>query len=156
MLPKIKRFVRNNKKQVKIGLLVLLVIIILLVLYKSLFYSNSEKAVYGIRTRDIKEHKIKGKDEENWKSKALEIDKITECKIVVKGRLIKFFITFEDGVSTDDIKTKISDVSKILSKNVTSYYDVTFYAKEVKSGETKYPVIGYKHKSKDSISFDTF
>ena len=53
MLPKIKRFVRNNKKQVKTGLLVLLVIIILLVLYKSLFYSSSEKSVYGVRIRDI-------------------------------------------------------------------------------------------------------
>ena len=155
-MPKIKRFLMENKKTVRIVVIALIILLFGIILYKSLFYSNSEKAVYGIRTRDIKEHKLKGKAEENWKSKALEIDKITECKIVVKGRLIKFFITFEDGVSTDDIKTKISDVSKILSKNVTSYYDVTFYAKEVKSGETKYPVIGYKHKSKDSISFDTF
>ncbi len=155
-MPKIKRFLRENKKIVRIVVIVLIILLFGIILYKSLFYSNSESAVYGIRTRDIKDHKIKGKDKESWKSKALEIDKITECKIVVKGRLIKFFITFEDGVSTDDIKTKISDVSKNLSKDVTSYYDVTFYAKEVKSGEPKYPVIGYKHKSKDSISFDTF
>ena len=53
MVPKIKTFIRNNKKQVKIGLIVLLAIIVLLVLYKSLFYSTAEKAVYGVRLRDI-------------------------------------------------------------------------------------------------------
>ena len=58
MVPKIKKFIKKYNKQVKIGLLVLLVLIILFVLYKSLFYSDSQKATYGVRLRDIKENEF--------------------------------------------------------------------------------------------------
>lgn len=156
MLSNIKRFVKKYNKQVKIALVVLLFLVIFLVLYKSLFYSSSEKSVYGVRIKDISEHKISNKEKDKWKNKALEIDGVTECKINIKGRLIKFFVTFEDNVNTDDIKTKLSDISNIVGKDVKSYYDITFYAKQNKEGKTNYPVIGYKHKTSESISFDTF
>ena len=83
MLPKIKRFVRNNKKQVKIGLLVLLVIIILLVLYKSLFYSSSEKSVYGVRIRDINNHEFTVSEKKDVQDKVSSIDGVEESEVVI-------------------------------------------------------------------------
>lgn len=152
----VKRFIRKNKKQVAIVGIALLAILVIVVLYKSLFYSNSERSIYGIRTHDIKEHKISNKQINKWKESTLDIDGVTECKINVKGRLIKFFITFDNEISTDDMKTKINDALKEVSDNVKSYYDITIYAKQSKDDGTKYPVIGYKHKTSDSISYDTF
>ena len=140
MLPKIKRFVRNNKKQVKIGLLVLLVMIILLVLYKSLFYSSSEEFTKEM----IKE----------VESKSSKLEKTSKTEIKIKGRLIKIFVTFTDDATTDDIKTRLNDIVSYIEDDVKSYYDIELYSIQTKDNKTSYPVIGYKHKNKTDITFD--
>lgn len=154
MLPKIKRFVRNNKKQVKMGLLILLVIIILLVLYKSLFYSTSEKSVYGVRIRDIKDHEFTVSQKKDVQNKVTNIEGVEEAEVVLKGRLIKFFVTFNENVSTDDMKAKFTEILSYLSDDVKTYYDLEFYSKQMQGDTMKYPVTGYKHKSKTEITFD--
>lgn len=154
MLPKIKRFIKNNKKQVTIGVIILAALIILLILYKSLFYSNSEKATYGVRLRDIKNSEFTNEEKKDVSEKSSAIDGVKDSKIIVKGRLIKFFVTFDEGVSTDDIKAKFNEMLGYISDEVKGYYDITFYSKQVQEGKTKYPVTGYKHKNKEEISFD--
>lgn len=154
MLPKIKRFVRNNKKQVKIGLLVLLVMIILLVLYKSLFYSSSEKSVYGVRIRDIKEHEFTKEMIKEVESKSSKLEKTSKTEIKIKGRLIKIFVTFTDDATTDDIKARLNDIVSYIEDDVKSYYDIELYSIQTKDNKTTYPVIGYKHKNKTDITFD--
>ncbi len=154
MLPKIKRFVRNNKKQVKIGLLVLLVMIILLVLYKSLFYSSSEKSVYGVRIRDIKEHEFTKEMIKEVESKSSKLEKTSKTEIKIKGRLIKIFVTFTDDATTDDIKARLNDIVSYIEDDVKSYYDIELYSIQTKDNKTSYPVIGYKHKNKTDITFD--
>ncbi len=154
MLPKIKRFIKNNKKQVRIGIIILLVLVVFLVLFKSLFYSNSESATYGVRLRDIKENEFTKEDIAEVREKSSNIEGVKEAKIVVKGRLIKFFVTFNEGISTDDIKSKFNEMLGFMSEKTTGYYDVTFYSEQTQEGKTKYPVIGYKHKGKTEIAFD--
>lgn len=155
-MKEIKRFIKHHKKEVTIIGIVLLILVFGIVLYKSLFYSSSEKSVYGIRTRDIKEHKIGNKQIDKWKDEVMSVSGVNECKITIKGRLIKYFVGFDDNVSTDDIKTKFNDIVKNMDENIKSYYDIELYAKQSKDSEMKYPVIGYKHKKNDSVSYDTF
>ena len=154
MLPKIKRYIKNNKKQVAIVLAVVAVLLVCLVLYKALFYSSSEKAVYGVRLRDIKENEFVKEDKKEVLDKASEIEGVSNVKIEVKGRLIKFFVTFNEGVSTDDMKNKFNEMLSFISSKVTNYYDISFYSEQKKKEKTKYPVTGYKHKAKNEISFD--
>ena len=154
MLPKIKRYIKNNKKQVAIVLAVVAVLLVCLVLYKALFYSSSEKAVYGVRLRDIKENEFVKEDKKEVLDKASEIEGVSNVKIEVKGRLIKFFVTFNEGVSTDDMKNKFNEMLSFISSKVTNYYDISFYSEQMVEGKTKYPVTGYKHKAKNEISFD--
>ncbi len=154
MLPKIKKFIKAHKKQVTIGLIIIIVLIILLVLCKSLFYSTSEKAVYGVRLRDIEDYEFTSDEESEVLASTKELSGVSDAEIKVKGRLIKFFVTFDEGVSTDDIESMFNQMLGFISDDVKSYYDVTFYAIQQQDGEEKYPVIGYKHKNSDSISFD--
>ncbi len=154
MLPKIKRYIKNNKKQVAIVLAVIAGLLVCLVLYKALFYSSSEKAVYGVRLRDIKENEFVKEDKKEVLDKASEIEGVSNVKIEVKGRLIKFFVTFNEGVSTDDMKNKFNEMLSFISSKVTNYYDISFYSEQMVEGKTKYPVTGYKHKAKNEISFD--
>ena len=152
----VKKFVRKHKKEVTIAVIVLVALLFVIILYKSLFYSKSEKSVYGVRLNGIEDHKLKDDKLETWESKIKKMDKVSDCKVELKGRLIKFFVTFESDVSTDDIKTKFNDIVKDIDEDTKSYYDIELYAKQSKDGTMKYPVIGYKHKSKDSVSYDTF
>ena len=156
MLPKIKKFIMENKKIVILVSIILLAIILLLVLYKSLFYSNAEKAVYGDRLRDIKKNEYTKEDRVETYNKVSEMEGVSEAKIFVKGRLIKFYVTFNDGLSADDIKNKFNEMLTFIEEDVKEYYDVTFYAVQTAEGKTKYPVIGYKQKGRELISFDTF
>lgn len=156
MIPKIKKFIRNNKKIVKICILALLILILFLVLYKSLFYSNSEKNIYGVRLRDIKEHEFTKEMIKEVESKSSELEKINKTNIKIKGRLIKVFVTFDDDATTDDIKARLNDIVSYIDTDVKSYYDVELYSIQMKDDKTSYPVIGYKHKNKTEITFDVF
>lgn len=154
MLPKIKRFVKKNNKLVKLCVIFLIIFVILIILFKSLFYSSSEKSVYGVRLRDIKENEFTKEENSSFKEKSSGIDGIKEVKVTVKGRLIKAFVTFDDSLSSEDIKSKFNEMLGYLSEKVKGYYDVTFYAIQNKDGKESYPVIGYKHKNKNDMSYD--
>lgn len=152
MLPKIKKY----NKQLKIGLVVLLVLIVFLILYKSLFYSSSLKATYGVRLRDIKENEFTSDEKKDVLKKSTSLEGVSSLKINVRGRLIKFFVTMDEGVSNEDIKNKFNEMLGFVSEKVKSYYDITFYAIQTREGKEVYPVIGYKHKSKQEMTFDEF
>ena len=154
MLSKIRKFLRKNKKLVKVGIILILLLALLIVLYKVLFYSSAESSVYGERLRDIKENEFKKEEKEEVIEKSSEINGISTVKISVKGRLIKLVINYEENVSVDDIKNSMNTMLGYFSKKVKGYYDITFYAKQNKEDKENYPIIGYKHKNKENISFD--
>ena len=156
MLPRIKGLISNHKKEVKIGLVVLVGLILLIILYKSLFYSTSEKAVYGVRLRDLKEHELTTEQRVKVHDKVEKMDGISAVKITVKGRLIKFFITFDEGISADDMKAKCNDTLALFSDDIKNYYDITYYVIQKSEDKTTYPIIGYKKKGTKEISFDVF
>lgn len=154
MLPKIKKFCKKNKKLIGIGVFFLLILIVFLVLFKSLFYSDSEKATYGVRIRDMKDNKITKEEIKTLEDKTSTIGGVKNARVEVKGRLIKVFVQFDEGVSNDNIKGSFNSAVSYLSDKVKGYYDITLYAERITDGKVTYPVIGYKHKSNPEISFD--
>lgn len=154
MLLKIKKFLKKNKKVIKIGIVLIIILIILLVLYKALFYSSAESSIYGVRLRDINKNEFKQEEKKKIEKKSSELEKISTVKISTKGRLIKVFINFEEGTTNDIIKQRFNDILGFVSEKVKGYYDITFYAKINVDNKETYPVIGYKHKNKPEISYD--
>lgn len=154
MLPKIKRFIKKNKKIVTLGIAFIVILIVLIILFKVLFYSSSEKSVYGVRLKNIKENEFTKEEKKEFKEKSSNIEGIKNVKVVIKGRLIKAFVTFDDSLSSDDIKNKFNEMTNYVSEKVKGYYDITFYAIQNKDGKETYPVIGYKHKNKSSMSYE--
>lgn len=153
MLSKLKRFIKGNKKLIICIIFFVLVIISLLVLYKILFYSDDEKAIYGVRITDIDEYKLEKKDVTSLEKKASELEKINSVKITIKGRLIKYFIDVDSSLTNDEIKNKINEMANQIDDDTKSYYDVTFYVSKKTEDSVTYPIIGYKHKSKENITF---
>ena len=156
MLPKLKKLIKKNKKIVIICVLALLALVLLVLLYKSLFYSSSERSVYGVRLRDIRENEITKDEKEDYIDKTSNIDGVKDISVNIKGKLIKVFIEFNDSVSGDDMKAKLNESLENLNEKIKGYYDIEFYVKQFKDGKTTYPIIGYKHKNKEQITFDVF
>lgn len=154
MLAKIKKFIKNNKKLVVIISLGILALIILIVLYKMLFYSTAEKSVYGVRLTDIKENKIDSKEKNKLLADTSDYEKIENVDIKIKGRLIKYFITFNEKTTNKEMEKDINSIIDKLSEKIKGYYDVTIYAEKIVDDEKVYPLIGYKHKGKDKITYD--
>lgn len=158
MLSKIKRIFRKNKTLIKIILLLIVILIISIVAYKLLFYSSDEKSIYGVRLSDINQNKINDKELKELEEKTIQITGINKVDINIQGRLIKYFINVDSGISKDDIKNKMNEMVSCLSENTKGYYDITLYAKQVvvienDKEEEKNVVIGYKHKNKTTITF---
>ena len=153
MLSKLKRFIKRNKKLIIWIIFFILVMISLLVLYKILFYSDDEKAIYGVRITDIDEYKLEKKDVTSLEKKASELEKINSVKITIKGRLIKYFIDVDSSLTNDEIKNKINEMANQIDDDTKSYYDVTFYVSKKTEDSVTYPIIGYKHKNKENITF---
>ena len=153
MLSKLKRFIKRNKKLIIWIIFFILVMISLLVLYKILFYSDDEKAIYGVRITDIDEYKLEKKDITSLEKKASELEKINSVKITIKGRLIKYFIDVDSSLTNDEIKNKINEMANQIDDDTKSYYDVTFYVSRKTEDSVTYPIIGYKHKNKENITF---
>ena len=154
MLLKIKKFLKKNKKVVKIGIIVIASLVVLIALYKILFYSSAESAVYGERLRDIKKNEFKSDEKSEIIEKSSKINGVSTVKIAVKGRLIKFTINYEENVSVEEMKNSMNQMLGFISDKVKLYYDITFYAKQNKEEKETYPLVGYKHKNKTEISFD--
>lgn len=154
MFSKIKRFLKKYKTIVKILIVLIILGIVSFGLYKLLFYSSAESSIYGVRLRDIKDNEFKVEEKKQVEEKVQALEKVSTVKITTKGRLIKFFINFEEDATNDVIKQRFNDVLGFLSDKVKGYYDITFYAKVNKGEEEKYPIIGYKHKNNTVISFD--
>lgn len=154
MIPKIKKYIVKNKKMVTRILIFVIILIILLMLYKMIFYSSSEKANYGVRIKDIKDYPFDNKKMSELEEKTKAIEGFDNVKITLKGRLIKYFITSADGVSKEDIKNKVNESLGFIDDKTKGYYDITVYVSQTIDGEKKYPIIGYKHKSKDVMTFD--
>ena len=150
------KFIRNNKRIVKIIIILLILFLLVLVIFKSLFYSNSQKSVYGVRLRDYEKNKIDAKTKKVLQEKCVKAEEISSCKIEIKGRLVKYFINFNDNTSNEVIKNKINELIPNINDVSKVYYDIEFYAIEKREDKVVYPVIGYKHKSKEAVSFDEF
>lgn len=153
MLTNIKKWVRNNKEKVRNILIVTVIVVIMLVLYKLLFYSTAESSVYGMRLRDINKHEISNKELKEYEEKS-KLEGINKIDIKIKGKLIKYFIEVPNEVSNDDVKNKINEMLGFLTEDIKGFYDITFYVNKEQEEEIKCIMIGYKHKSKESVIYD--
>lgn len=154
MLHKLKKFYKKYKILVNIFIFLLILVILVIGLYKVLFYSSDEKSVYGIRLRDINEYEIKKSTLIDLEKQSSKIEGVESIDISVKGRLIKFFVKLQSDYTKDVIKTKSNELLSLISEDLKNYYDVTIYIEQEIDGEKIYPIIGYKHKSKKEMTFD--
>lgn len=153
MIPRTIKKLKKNKDLIMNILIVIVIVLVMLGLYKVLFYSSKESSIYGVRLRDSEKYKISITDLKKMEKKAKEIENTESINIDIKGRLIKYYITVKNEINIDQMKDICNQMLSLIDENKKEYYDVTFYLIKENEGKESYPLIGYKHKSKETITF---
>lgn len=141
----------KNNKGIFITLFIILVLLIggIFVL-KAFFPSGNE---YGNRLKGIEKVSFSDKEIKKLEEEIKKRDKIKKVSVDIKGKLINIIITVEDA-DIADIKDYCKEKLELFDEEELSYYDIQFLLQEEKEKEdTKYPSIGYKHKTSSEIKW---
>ena len=146
-----KEFIKNHKKEVKIGLIVFIVILILLILWLFIFPSFSNNK-YGDRLKDKNKHKITNEVISKIKDKAKENESVIKVDYHDEGRILNFIVTVDSNLGLDQAKEVANNMLKEIDGDDQKYYDIQFLIDSSEKSDN-YPIIGYKNKGSDNINF---
>lgn len=146
-----KDFYKKNKKGIKIGLAIFFIIIILSSIW--LFIMPSFKTnKYGNRLKDLDKHKISKDTISEIKKKADENDSVLKITYHREGRIINIVMTVDSNLGVDQAKEFAGSLLSPIKDEDKSYYDIQVLIKANDKSDN-YPIIGYKNKNSDSLSF---
>ena len=141
-------FIKKNKFTI-IAIICFLLLMLIAIEVKNVFFPNGSNAIYGDRLDGIKDVKVNtGKITD----KVNENESVKEVKVKINGKIINVLITINDEVGLEDAKGIAAPVLEALSKKQKEFYDVEVMID--KDGDsTQFPIIGYKHHSKKDFVF---
>ncbi len=142
-------FFKRNKGII-IAVIVFLVVLVFAFQVINIFLSNDEKVLYGNRL-DGKADVALTKSNIN-KIKEAVASETKNCKVDEQGRIINVIITVNDDATLDSAKNIATKVLDGLKPDQKKYYDIqVFLKKDVEAQD--FPIIGYKHHTKDNYTF---
>lgn len=144
-------FWENNKKKIKIGIAVLLIILIISIIW--LFILPSFKTnKYGNRLKDEKKYKVSNDVISKIKDKAKENDSIEKIDYHKEGRILNFIITVDSNLGVDQAKEFAGSILGDIDDSAKSYYDIQVLFESNEKSDN-YPIIGYKSKSSEGFNY---
>ena len=148
---KLLNFFKENKI-LTIFLVIFVVFFVFMIIILSGFIGGNNVSEYGDRLKGIDKVKISEKQTKKLEKELKADEKVEEAKYNLKGRRINIIITFNNA-SIDEAKDIGNRVLGYFSDEEKAYYDIQVYlnSKEEKEG---FPLIGYKHKTRDAINWD--
>lgn len=146
-----KYFIKDNKFTI-VAMAIFLVIVILLIQVKNIFFPSEKKAIYGDRLKGIEEVEIT-KDEKTKAVNALNEDpSIKNATLRISGKTIEVIITVNDDVDANAAKGFANKPVEQFSDEQKKFYDFQVFIKK-DTQESNFPIIGYKQHSKDNFTF---
>lgn len=143
-------YIKRNKGTV-IAIIIFIVLVVLLFQVKTIFFPNSGKAIYGNRLEGIEEVEI-SKDTYKKVEKSLAEDSVSKVTTDIAGKLVKIFITVNEDVDLEKAKSYGGKAIEPFTAEQKNYYDFQIYIEKTGDNE-HFPIIGYKHHSKGTISW---
>lgn len=145
-----KNFFKENRIFTIMMAIVICCFIVICALLYIYFYKGNDSTKYGNRLEDIKEVVIKNERLIDLENKLKEIDKVTDSKIRLSGKIIYITITFEEGYDLVTAEGKAATVLEDFSDDEKKLYDFQFTVKENKK-EDGFILEGAKNKSSATI-----
>lgn len=147
------KFIKNHK--LLMGFIILLLICIALGIF--LLYQligGNKKGEYGDRLKGIEKVEITDKQETNIEKEISKEESVEKVKYDLRGRLVNIIVDVKDEIELDKVKEIGTKILEHFDEEQLSYYDIQIFINSDNKKSEKYPIIGYKHKTKDAISWN--
>jgi len=145
-----KSFLKKNKFTV-FALVFLVLLFVLIICAKELFFPNVGSAIYGDRLNGIVE--IKKEDKETIVNSLKENENVTDAKSSVTGKILEVYITVKDEVGLADAKKIGSSILEKVSDEIKNDYDIQVYISKNNKDMNNFPIIGNKHAKNEDFSW---
>lgn len=142
-------FVKKNSSAV-VGVTVFVLVIISALLIKNLFMYDENQAIYGSRIDGVDKMKVTSEQKDKVKKRLAE--KTKKVDVRVAGKIVNIEFTVNDDVSLEDAKKLGPEALDEFTKDQQKFFDFQFFV-ENKNNKTQFPIIGYKQRAKDIISW---
>lgn len=143
------KFIKNNK--ILIALLLIAVIMfstIVIIIFSNLSSGNDE---YGNRLDDIEKYPITDEVVNNIQNEISSLEKVKSVSYNLEGRIANFIIKVEDDLMINEAKNYAEKILEYFSEDLKNYYDIQILIDSDNTESENYPIIGYKHKTSDSL-----
>jgi hypothetical protein len=146
------KFIKKHRNNILLGIL-LLIIIIGVGYFLKAFVFPSSGPFYGNRLDGIDNVEISDNRITELESNLLRNDKVKSSDVLIQGKIINIFIDVED-MGADDAKKILNDTLGDFSDAEKEFYDFQYFITNDSDKDSEiYPIIGYKSKSSDTISW---
>ncbi len=146
-------FIKKNKLLTIFLILIIISIILVAILLMQLIGGN-KKGEYGDRLNGIEKVEITSDTKNQLEKEIANEDLVTKVKYDLKGRLINIILNVKDEKEIDSIKEIGNKILSYFDEEQLSYYDIQILVNSDNEESEKYPIIGYKHKTRDTINWD--
>ena len=142
---------KKYRKQIKIGLIVVFVILIISMIW--LFIVPSFKSnKYGDRLKEINKHNISKDVISKIKDKASSNDSVLKIDYHKEGRILNFIVTVDSNFGLDQAKEFVNGMIGEIGEDDRKYYDIQVLI-DSNDKSDNYPIIGYKNKNSDNLVY---
>ena len=124
-LDKLKKFWRNNKVLIVLGIILVICLIAILVVTFSYFFGGSE-SVYGDRLDGIEDYPVEDSFIDEYIASLESDELINTVNFDIRGRIIYITIDFVGDTSLVEAQSKAAASLESFSENLLSYYDINF------------------------------
>ena len=145
---------RHKGMSVLVGLSLIL-FIIMLVIFISLFFSNGESK-YGNRLEGIEEVKLSNSFLEEIENNLKEDDAVIDANVRLQGKIVYILFEVNSDISVETAKIMASNTLEKFSEEELSFYDFSYIVKWtniVEEEEVITAIEGTKHHAKESITW---
>lgn len=144
-------FIRKNKFTI-IAICCFLLLVVVLVQVKNVFFPNMGSAIYGKRLEGIENAKVSDDKLSTLKENLLAQDSINKVSTIISGKIINVIITVNDDLGLDQAKGLSGVVYQEFTPEVQKFYDFQIFIQKT-NGANNFPIIGYKHHNKENFSW---
>lgn len=143
------KFINKNASAI-VGIVVFLAVLAGIFAVKKVFMSDETMAIYGTRLEDRKDVEISNSTKSKVEKKLSE--NASKVKVRIAGRIINVYVKANADTNLETAKSLGDKALEEFSNKEKKYYDIQILIENDKNAN-QFPIIGYKHHSKDKITW---
>lgn len=133
------------------AIVVIIIITIAMIALLRFLLPNYKGDLYGNRLNGISSYKISDDAWHKLKEGTENIEGVNSVDYLLEGRLINITLSVNDEMEQGIAKENASSVLQYFSEEERKYYDIQVFVTSDNEESEKYPIIGYKHKTSESL-----